>query len=100
MAIAVIDEKGRIRILERIREELSLKFGEEFEVKTTALLLFVILFLCLQVSLVSATDPIVENADAVWNPIWIPHLQILLTLRAPHCQDHLQNIQIQLLIMS
>ena len=34
MAIAVIDEKGRIRILERIREELSLKFGEEFEVKT------------------------------------------------------------------
>ena len=34
MAIAVIDKKGRIRILERIREELSLKFGEEFEVKT------------------------------------------------------------------
>ena len=38
------------------------------KMKTTTLLLFVILFLCLQVSLVSATDPIVENADAVWNP--------------------------------
>ena len=34
MAIAVIDEKGRIRIPERIREELSIKFREEFEVKT------------------------------------------------------------------
>ena len=31
------------------------------------LLLFAILFLCLQVSIVSAVDPIVENADAVWN---------------------------------
>ncbi|CAD6492972.1 MAG: hypothetical protein CHKLHMKO_00386 [Candidatus Argoarchaeum ethanivorans] len=31
------------------------------------LLLFAILFLCLQISIVSAIDPIVENADAVWN---------------------------------
>ena len=31
------------------------------------LLLFAILFLCLQISIVSAVDPIVENADAVWN---------------------------------
>ncbi|CAD6492964.1 MAG: hypothetical protein CHKLHMKO_00384 [Candidatus Argoarchaeum ethanivorans] len=34
MAITVIDEKGRIQIPERIRGELSLKSGEEFEVKT------------------------------------------------------------------
>ncbi len=30
MAIAVIDEKGRIQIPERIREGLSLRSGEEF----------------------------------------------------------------------
>ena len=34
MAIAIIDEKGRIQIPERIREELSLKSGEEFEIRT------------------------------------------------------------------
>jgi len=35
--------------------------------KITISLLFTILFLCLQASVVSAIDPIVENADAVWN---------------------------------
>ena len=34
MAIAVIDDKGRIQIPEKIREELCLKSGEESEVKT------------------------------------------------------------------
>jgi len=34
MAIAVIDDRGRIQIPKGIREELSLKSGEEFEVKT------------------------------------------------------------------
>ena len=34
MAIAVIDEKGRIKIPEKMREDLCLKSGEEFEVKT------------------------------------------------------------------
>ena len=33
MAIAVIDEKGRIQIPEKIREELYLKPGEELEIK-------------------------------------------------------------------
>ena len=33
MAIAVIDEKARIRIPEKIREELYLKPGEELEIK-------------------------------------------------------------------
>ena len=36
--------------------------------KPKVLLLFAILSLCLQVSIVGAVDPIVENADAVWNP--------------------------------
>jgi len=36
--------------------------------KIKKLILFAILFLYLQVSIVSAVDPIVENADAVWNP--------------------------------
>jgi len=35
--------------------------------KSRLFILFVILSLCLQVSIVSAVDPIVENADAVWN---------------------------------
>jgi AbrB family looped-hinge helix DNA binding protein len=34
MAIAVIDKKGRVQIPERIRNELYLKPGEKFEVKT------------------------------------------------------------------
>ncbi|MCK4475830.1 MAG: AbrB/MazE/SpoVT family DNA-binding domain-containing protein [Methanophagales archaeon] len=34
MAITVIDEKGRIQIPEKIKEELHLKSGEELEVKT------------------------------------------------------------------
>ena len=34
MAIAVIDDKGRIQIPKEIKEELCLKSGEEFEVKT------------------------------------------------------------------
>jgi AbrB family looped-hinge helix DNA binding protein len=34
MAITVIDEKGRIQIPEKIREELYLKSGEELEVTT------------------------------------------------------------------
>ncbi|MBC8521502.1 MAG: AbrB/MazE/SpoVT family DNA-binding domain-containing protein [Candidatus Syntrophoarchaeum sp.] len=34
MATTLIDEKGRIQIPERIRKELRLKSGEEFEVKT------------------------------------------------------------------
>ena len=34
MAITVIDKKGRIQIPERIRNELYLKPGEKFEVKT------------------------------------------------------------------
>lgn len=34
MAIAVINDKGRIQIPEKIREELCLKSGEESEVKT------------------------------------------------------------------
>ena len=38
------------------------------EMKIKKLILFAILFLYLQVSIVSAVDPIVENADAVWNP--------------------------------
>ena len=33
MAIAIIDEKGRIQIPEKIREELYLKPGEELEIK-------------------------------------------------------------------
>ena len=33
MAIAVIDEKARIQIPEKIREELYLKPGEELEIK-------------------------------------------------------------------
>ncbi|MCD6214516.1 MAG: AbrB/MazE/SpoVT family DNA-binding domain-containing protein, partial [Candidatus Desulfofervidus sp.] len=33
MTIAVIDEKGRIQIPEKIREELYLKPGEELEIK-------------------------------------------------------------------
>ena len=36
--------------------------------KSRLFILFAILFLCLQISIVSAVDPIVENADAVWNP--------------------------------
>ena len=35
--------------------------------KSKLFILFAILFLCLQVSIVSAVDPVVENADAVWN---------------------------------
>jgi AbrB family looped-hinge helix DNA binding protein len=34
MAIAIIDEKGRIQIPEKMREDLCLKSGEEFKVKT------------------------------------------------------------------
>ena len=37
------------------------------EMKIKKLILFAILFLYLQVSIVSAIDPIVENADAIWN---------------------------------
>ena len=33
MAIAIIDEKGRIQITEKMGEDLCLKSGEEFEVK-------------------------------------------------------------------
>ena len=36
--------------------------------KPKVLLLFAILSLCLQVAIVGAIDPIVENADAIWNP--------------------------------
>ncbi len=34
MAITVIDEKGMLQIPQKIREELCLKSGEEFEVTT------------------------------------------------------------------
>jgi len=33
MAMTIIDDKGRLQIPEKIREELRLGYGEEFEVK-------------------------------------------------------------------
>ena len=54
MAIAVIDDKGRIQIPEKIREELSLKSGEEFEVKTEGK----------KITLLPLTSP--EEIKSIW----------------------------------